>query len=453
MNIIVIGGGTVGTAICSHLIKEGHNVTVIDKSPDNLNEISNNHDATCILGNGADIEILREAGASNADLLLAITAMDEINMLCCYAAKKLGTKNTIARVRNPEYSEFMRLMKNDMNLSMTINPEQAAAEEISRILRFPSAAKMDTFCEGRVEMAEYTVPEGSPLCNLSLSSLPSKINVKVLVCGVCRDQNAYIPSGNFVIKAGDAICVTASSESLISFFKEIGAYRRPVKKILIFGGGRTTYYLMKIFNKNLLSGTTVIEKDISLCRELSEEFDISIINADGTKQDTLLEEGIEKADAFLALSDVDEENAIVSMYAKNVGVPRIVTMIRSLPYIDFFKDIGIDSIVSPKSETVDNIIKFVRGIAGARDSEIESLHTVMDEKLEALEFMIKEKIEGLTDIPLSEIKRIKNSLIACIMRDDKIIIPSGSDKIQVLDRVIIMTEGKTLNNIKDILDK
>ena len=312
---------------------------------------------------------------------------------------------------------------------------------------------MDTFCEGRVEMVEYIVPEGSPLEGISLSALHSKISVKVLICGVCRDQSAYIPSGDFVIKAGDAICVTASSESLISFFKEIGAYRRPVKKILIFGGGRTTDYLLKLFNQSLLSEATVIEKDITLCKELSEEFDISIINADGTKQNTLLEEGIENADAFLALSDIDEENAIVSMYAKNLGVPRIVTMIRSLPYIDFFKDIGIDSIVSPKSETVDYIMKFVRSIAGAKDSEIEALHMVMDEKLEALEFTVNKKIEGLTDIPLSEVKRIKNSLITCIMRDDKIIIPSGNDRILVSDRVIVMTKGKTLNNIKDILNK
>lgn len=453
MNIIIVGGGTVGTAICSQLIKEGHNITVVDKDPLGLNEISNTCDVTCILGNGADIEVLTEAGAAEADILLAITAMDELNMLCCYAAKKLGTTNTIARVRNPEYSEFMRLMKEDMNLSLTINPEYAAADEIARILKFPSAAKMDTFCEGRVEMVEYIVPEGSPLCDISLAELRAKLSVKVLICGVCRGSDALIPSGDFVIKAADTICVTASGENLIKFFKEIGAYRRPVKNLLIVGGGRTTYYLASMLSKGLLSDTTIIEHDEALCREISDEFNIPVINADGTKQETLLEEGIEKADAFLALSDVDEENAIVSMYAKNLKVPRIITMIRSLPYIDFFRDIGLDSIVSPKSETVDYILKFVRGMAGAKDSEIEALHTVMDGKLEALEFIIKEKIEGLTGTPLSEVKRIKNSIIACIVRNNSIIIPSGTDKIIVGDRVIVMTGGKTLNNIKDILDK
>ena len=451
MNIIIVGGGTVGTAICSQLIKEKHNITVIDSCPASLEAISNTNDVTCILGNGADINVLTEAGAASAHLLLAITAMDEVNMLCCYAAKKLGTANTIARVRNPEYTEYMDFMKEDMNLSLTINPERAAAKEIARMLRFPSATKLDTFCEGRVEMVEYTVTPSSPLCNVSLMSLHSKINVRVLICGVCRDNVAYIPSGNFVIKEGDTLCVTASGDVLTKFFKEIGAYRRPVKNILIFGGGRTTYYLAKLLGKNL-ANATIIEKDPETCRELSEEFKIPIINGNGTNQELLLEEGIEKTDAFLALSPVDEENAIVSMYAKNIGVPRIITMIKSLPYIDFFRDVGIESIVSPKSETVDYILKYVRGMAGATDSEIEALHTMMDGKLEALEFIVKDNIDGLTGVPLLSLKRNKNTLIACIVRNGSITIPKGTDTIEVGDRVIIMTTGKNLNNIKDILD-
>lgn len=450
MNIIIIGSGTVGTAICAQLVKEGHDITVIDNNSVTLNEISNTYDVTSILGNGADINLLKEAGAENADILLAVTAMDEVNILCCYAAKKLGTNHTIARVRNPEYASFMQLMKKDMNLSMTINPEYAAAKEISRILRFPSADKVDTFCSGRVEIAEFTVAEDSPLCDTSLFDLRGKYNIKFLICGVCRKDEIYIPGGDFVIKEGDSVCVTAAEEELTKFFKVFGSYKKSVKNIIISGGGRTTYYLAELLGHKL-SQVTVIEKNKERCRELAENGKVSVIRGDATKQELLLEEGIDKADAFLALSDVDEENAIVSMYAKNVGVPRIITMIRSLSYIDFFKDVGLDSIVSPKSSTVDYILKFVRGMEEAKDSEIESLHTVMDGKIEALEFIVKESIDGLTDTPLVNINRIKNSLLACIVRDESIIIPTGSDEIKVGDRVIVLTAGTKLNSIKEIL--
>lgn len=450
MNIIIIGSGTVGTAICAQLVKEGHDITVIDNNSVTLNEISNTYDVTSILGNGADINLLKEAGAENADILLAVTAMDEVNILCCYAAKKLGTNHTIARVRNPEYASFMQLMKKDMNLSMTINPEYAAAKEISRILRFPSADKVDTFCSGKVEIAEFTVAEDSPLCDTSLFDLRGKYNIKFLICGVCREDEIYIPGGDFVIKEGDSVCVTAAEEELTKFFKVFGSYKKSVKNIIISGGGRTTYYLAELLGHKL-SQVTVIEKNKERCRELAENGKVSVIRGDATKQELLLEEGIDKADAFLALSDVDEENAIVSMYAKNVGVPRIITMIRSLSYIDFFKDVGLDSIVSPKSSTVDYILKFVRGMEEAKDSEIESLHTVMDGKIEALEFIVKESIDGLTDTPLVNINRIKNSLLACIVRDESIIIPTGSDEIKVGDRVIVLTAGTKLNSIKEIL--
>lgn len=450
MKIIITGSGTVGSAICHQLIKEGHDVTVIDSNHVTLTEISNTCDVTAMLGNSADVELLREAGAESADLLIAVTAMDEVNMLSCYAARKLGTAHTVARVRNPEYTTFMNLMKEDMNLSLTINPEYATAKEIARILKFPNASKVDTFCDGRVEIAEIKVAPDSPLCNLSLFDLREKFNIKFLVCGVRRSEEVYIPSGNFVIREGDSICVTAPEEELQKFFKLISKNKRPIKNILISGGGRTTYYLAKMLGKNL-GNTTIIEKNLVRCEDLSAEYNIDVTHGDGTSQELLLEEGLESADVFLALSDVDEENAIVSMYAKKIGVPKIITMIRSLPYIDFFKDVGLDCIVSPKSSTVDYILRFIRGMADAKDSEIESLHTMMNGKIEALEFIIKENIEGLTGIPIAEIKRIKNSLLACIVRDGSIIIPSGSDTINVGDRIIVLVTG-SIKNIKDILD-
>lgn len=450
MKIIVAGAGTVGSAICEQLVKEGHDVTVIDNHESSISEVSKSYDVTAVMGSSVNIDVLHQAGAESADVLIAVTPMDEVNLLCCYAAKKLGTSYTAARVRNPEYTAFMGLMKTDMNLSLTINPEYAVAKKISRILKFPTASKVDTFCEGRVEIAEFTVSDSSPICNLSLLDLREKFNITLLVCGVKRNDEVYIPSGNFIIRPGDTVCVTASEEELGKFLKIISGSRRPIKNILISGGGRTTYYLAKMLGK-LIGNTTIIEKDIAKCEELSRDLGIAVTHGDATRQELLLEEGLESADAFLALSDTDEENAIVSMYAKKLGVNRIITMIRSLPYIDFFHDVGIDSIVSPKSSTVDYILRLVRGMANAKDSEIESLHRMMDGEIEAVEFIIKEKIDGLTDTPLMKIKRIKNSLIACIVRGENVIIPSGHDLIEKGDRVIVLVTG-SIKNIKDILD-
>lgn len=449
MNIIIVGSGTVGTAICAQLAKEGHAITVVDTDEAALTEISNVCDVTGLLGNGAEISVLREAGAARAHLVIAVTCEDEINILCCYAAKKLGAKQTIARVRNPEYSEYMQLMKNDMNLSLTINPELTAASEISRILRFPSAAKIDTFCHGLVELAEFTVTEGSYLNGCTLYDLREKTNIKFLVCCVKRGDEVIIPSGDFVINENDVLCVTASEEELTKFFKEAKSYKRPVKNMLIVGGGRTTYYLAELLKRTKMS-VTVIEKDKKLCHDIADQYRWTVINGDGTRQELLLEEGIERADAFLALSDVDEENAIISMYAKTKGVPKVVTMIRSLPYIDFFKGVGIESIVSPKSSTVGYILKFVRSLVKNDDSDIESVHKLMDDKIEALEFTVKEHVDGVTNLALKDIKRKPGTLIACIVRYEKIIIPTGIDRILPGDRVIIVTSGSTINCIKDI---
>lgn len=449
MKIIIVGAGAVGSAICEQLVKEGHDVTVVDSDASSIAEISAAYDVTAVMGGSSDIEVLKQAGAESADMLIAVTQMDEMNILCCYAAKKLGTTHTAARIRNPEYGAFMELVNDDMNLSIKINPEYAVAKKILHMLKFPTATKIDTFCDGRVEMAEFTVTEDSPIANLSVLDIREKFNINFLICGVKRGDKAYIPSGKFIINPGDTVCVTASDEELGKFFKLISKKRKPIKNILVFGGGRTTYYLLKMLGK-LLGNTTVIEKDFGRCEELSRELGIAVTHGVGTRQELLLEEGIDTADAFLALSETDEENAIVSMYAKKIGVKTIITMIRSLPYIDFFRDVGIDSIVSPKTTTVDYILRFVRGMADAGASEIESLHRMMDGKIEAFEFIIKEQIDGLTDRPISKVKRTKSSLIAVIVRGEAIIIPSGNDVIQVGDRLIVLVTG-SINNVKDIL--
>lgn len=450
MKIILIGIGRLGTTICTQLTGEGHDVTVIDTDESMVTELSNVCDVFGVVGNCADISVLKKARAGSADLLIAMTTEDEINILACAAAHKLGTKHTIARIRNPEYAGLVGLMREDMNLSMVINPDLAAAREIYRMLRFPSAAKITTFCRGRVELAELTVPENSPLCGHTLNELRTKLNMKFLVCTVLRDEKVYIPSGDFSILAGDVIGVTAPDEEITDFFKASGMYKQPIRNVLIVGGGRITYHLEAMLKRGKIK-STIIEKDKALCRELAEQYDSTVICDNPTKQELLLEEGIEKSDAFLALSDIDEENAIVSMYAKTMEVPKVITLISSLPYVNFFKGVGLESIISPKSTVSAAILHYVRSVANTADSGIESLHHLMDDNAEALEFVIKEEISGITGVQLKNMKSKSGVLIACIARDNEIIIPSGGDAISVGDTVMIISTGGQVKGIRDIL--
>jgi trk system potassium uptake protein TrkA len=450
MRIIIVGAGTVGTVICTRLAQEHHNITLIDHNVAVLNEMNTKFDVIGVEGNGASVSTLRKAGADKADLLIAVTNQDELNILCCASAKKLGTKHTIARVRNPEYSELMQMIKHDLNLSLTINPELAVAKEISRMLRFPFATKVDTCYHGRVELAELVIAEGSPLCGMTMAQLHTKLNLRFLICGVLRQSKAYIPKGDFILAAGDQVCVTAHDEELVNFFKAIGAYKHPVKDVLIVGGGRMTYYLLNHLQKTKIRAT-VIEPDKTLCRGLAERFDCNVIRDDGTNQSVLKEEGIAKADAFLALSSEDEENAIVSLYAKTQGTKKIITLISAMQYVDLFKGMGLDGIVSPKYSTSNEILRYVRSLAVTKDIEIESLHKLMEDNFEALECVIKEPVEGITGIPLKNLKLRRDVLIASIVHKDKIVIPSGNDKMESGDTVILFTTGVEINDIKDIL--
>lgn len=451
MRIIIVGAGTVGTVICTQLATEGHDITLIDHNVQVLAELSNKFDIIGIEGNGASVSTLRKAGADKAELLIAVTNQDELNILCCASAKKLGTKNTIARVRNPEYNELMVMLRQDLNLSLTINPELAVAKEISRMLRFPFATKIDTCYRGRVELAEFVIDEGSSLCGMPLSQLHAKIGLHFLFCGVVRDGQAYIPKGDFALAVGDKVCLTAPDDVMMQFFKAIGAYKHPVKDVLIVGGGRMTYYLLSFLQKSKIRAT-VIEQDKHRCREIAERFDCTVICEDGTKQSVLLEEGVANTDAFIALSGEDEENAIVSLYAKTLNQNKIITLINAMQYVELFKGVGLDSIVSPKYSTSNEILKYVRSLELTKDIQLESLHQLMDGRFEALEFMIKEPVEGVTGVPLKQLKIKKDILIATIVHKDKIVIPSGNDKIENGDTVILITKGNNqIDDVKDIL--
>lgn len=450
MKIVIIGAGGVGTEICARLEGEGHDITLVDMNAHALEEAEAKYDVATVKGNGAEIATLRRAGAESAELLIAMTSSDEINILCCTAAKKLGTKNTVARVRNPEYNELMHFMREDMNLSMTINPEYAAARDVYRMLRFPAATKIESFYHGKVELVEFCVGEDSPMIGKSLYELNAKLNMKFLVCAVLRDGEAHIPSGNFSVEAGDVIYVTAPENEISKFFRAVGAYEHPVRDVIIAGGGRVTYYLEALL-KNTKIRSVVIESNKERCRSLAELYPCTVICGDATKQSLLLEEGIERADAFVALTDSDEENAIVSMYAKSVSDAKVITMIKAISYAELFKNVGLERMISPKSTTASYILRYVRSILNAGDSKIETLHKLMDDKVEALEFLIKDDIDNLTGIPLKSLGLRKNILVACIIRNEEIIIPSGDDAINKGDTVIVVALGGQIKDVKEIL--
>lgn len=456
MKIIIIGGGTVGAAICKQLSSEGHDVTVIDTDPKTLKEISNVCDMNDVVGNGADVAVLSAAEAKEAELFIAITPGDEINILACAAAKKLGAKHTIARVRKPEYAELMHLLKDEMNISLTVNPELAVAKSIHRLLKFPSVAKIDTFCHGRVELAEFVVTKDSPLCGMTLVELRNRFRFVFLVCAVLRDGVIFIPSGNFALHPGDLVGITASEEDLPHLLRALGLYSDPIKKVLIVGGGRTTLYLQKMLHESKI-GMTIIEKDKERCRELAERCSSCTVICDsGTKQSLLIDEGLEQIDAFLALSDSDEENVIISMYAQTVSQGKIVTRVNSMSYAELFKGIGLDGIISPQTSTVNQIVRYARSVANAhrdKNTEIESLHSFMDDRVETLEFSIKadKEIEGITGVPLKDLQKRPGVLIACIVRNHRVIIPKGNDEIRSGDTVIIVAPQGQTKGIRDIL--
>ena len=452
MNIVIVGAGTVGAAICAQLINENHNLTVVDQNPAVLSEITDLADVASVAGNGADISVLKKAGADHADLLIAVTSGDEINILCCAAAKKLGTAHTIARVRNPEYSDLMQLMQSEMNLSLTINPELAVAKEIYRMLKFPSAAKMDTFAKGRVELVQFTVSEDSPLCQKTLNDLRSKLSIHFLVCAVLRDGVVHIPKGNFAIEARDTLCVTGPDREITKFFKATNMYKHPVKNVIIAGASRITYYLESLMRSGKMQ-STIIDQSREECEELAGTYACSVICNDFTKKEVLLENGLDKTDAFIAISNADEENAIVSMYAKSLCKKdaRIITMIKTPTYVELFQNLGLDGIISPKTSTINNIIRYARAMSGAHGSKIESLHKLMDGRIEALEFFVNKEIDDLTSLPLKELKLRAGVLVACIIHNDRIIIPSGADMIQKGDTVIIVSATEQIKDLEEIL--
>lgn len=451
MNVVIVGDGKVGGTIASQLSGEGHDIIVIDNNTRVLTNASNTMDIISVEGNGASMEVQERAGVPHSDLLIAATSADEVNMLACLVGKKLGAKHTIARVRNPEYFQQINKLKDDLGLSMAVNPELAAAEEISRLLRFPSALKIDTFARGRVELVEIKIPPHSVLDGMPLWAIYKEFQVKILICAVQREGEVYIPSGDFVLQAGDKINLTASHLEIARFFRTIGIFRTGVKSVMIIGGGRVAYYLAK----ELLAlhvRVKIIEMDYRRCEDLCEVLpEAVIIHGDGTDKELLQEEGLEKTDALVCLTGMDEENIVVSLYAKAKKVSKVIAKINRINFDEILDALDIDGFISPKTIAASNIVRYVRAMQNSvGSSNVETLHKLINDRIEALEFKVREK-SSVVGVPLKNLKTKDELLVATIIRGGRVIIPGGNDSIEVGDSVIIVTRNKHLMDLKDIL--
>lgn len=450
MKIIIVGCGKVGMTITEQLSLEEHDIAIIDKSSAVIHDVTNNFDVMGVVGDGASYTVQKEAGIEEADLLIAVTGSDELNLLCCLIAKKAGNCNTIARVRNPMYNKEINFIKEELGLSMTINPEYAAAIEIARILRFPSASKIETFAKGRVELLEFAIGKDSKLSDCSLEDVSKKLHTNVLVCAVKHGDELVIPNGSYVLKENDIITIVAPPKSSQDFFEKIGVDTHQVENAMIVGGGTIAYYLAE----QLISmgiDVKIVERDRERCEHLSELLPKAvIINGDATNQDVLVEEGINHCEAFVSLTGIDEGNIFLSLFAKSCSKAKVITKINRISFDEIIDTFNLGSIIYPKSITAEYIVRYVRAMQNTIGSNVETLYRIVDNKAEALEFFIRDDT-AVTGVPLEELNLKENILIACINRRGNIILPKGKTEIEVGDTVIVVTTQKGLRDIKDIL--
>jgi len=452
MRIVVIGIGKVGSTVAEYLEKEGHEVVVVDQRQSVVDWMTSRYDVLGVCGNGASIEVQKEAGINRAKLVVALTSSDEFNILCCIIARKNGAEHVIARVRNPDYFRQMPFLQEELGLSMAINPEMEAADAISRMIRFPSAAKLEVFAKGRLEMAEVTLPKNCLLDGVSLRELPGKIGAQVLVCAVRRGAEVIIPTGNFVLQGGDHINLSATHKDMNDFFKRMGLYRDRVRSVLIVGGGRIAYYLaVQLLRIGIR--VKIVEHDEKTCESLNDLLPkAEILHGDGTDQELLLEEGIGSVDACVALTGVDEENIIVSMFAGTQQVKKIITKVNRPNLLDIMHSVGIESVVSPRSVTGERMMRYVRAIANSRGSSIQTLYRLLDGQMEALEFEVGPNARFVRRT-LQELTFRKGVLIAGIVRNGRLIHPQGSDYMLPGDRVTVVTTIPGLQDLGDTLEK
>lgn len=452
MNIVIVGDGKVGATLVEHLSNEGHDIVVIDRNQKIVEQMVNSFDVMGICGNGASYEVQTEAGVGDAQLFIAATSSDELNILSCLMAKKVGAQHTIARVRNPEYLKQIPFFKDELGLSMIVNPEFDAANEIAKVLRFPNAINIETFYRGLVDLVELKLEAGNPLCDMPLTDIFSTFNTRILVCAVQRKNEVIIPRGDFVLKAGDRIHVTAPRGVLVSFMKKLKIYKHRTKDIMIIGGGKMGYYLARQLCETGGYNVKIIENDAERCEKLCELLpDANIIYGDGTDRAVLLEQGLEGQDAFVALTTIDEENIISAMYASSLGISKTVAKVNRVSY-QVLESIGMDSAFSSKAIAANRIIAYVRALENSgEESSVQTLYKLLGGQVEALEFKITDDFSEI-DIPLRDLELKRDTLIACIIKNHRVIFPGGNDCIERGDRVVIVTKSNHISSINEIFE-
>lgn len=450
MKIIIVGCGKVGTTLAEQLNRENHDITLIDCDSQALQSISDSTDVMSVTGNGAVYQVQMEAGIKEADLLIATTNSDELNMLCCLIAKKAGNCHTIARIRNPEYSAEINYIREELNLSLAINPELAAAREIARLLRFPNAIKIELFAKGRIELLKFLIPKDSILDRMKVMDVVSRLKSNVLICAVERGDDVVIPDGNFEMRGGDKISFIAPHADCAEFFRKAGIENNAVNSAMFVGGGKLTVYLAKALADSKMK-IKIIEQDEERCRILSEILPHAmIIHGDGSDQKLLLEEGIRQTEAFASLTGFDEENILLSLYAASQSKAKLVTKVNKIAFENVINALNLGSVIYPKMLTADIILQYVRAMQNSMGSNIETLYKIVADKAEALEFRVRGDSPVL-GIPLEKLKTRNNLLVACINRNGRIIMPRGKDTLEAGDTVIIVTTHTGLNDLKDIL--
>ena len=450
MNIIIVGCGKVGYALAEQLNEEGHEITIIDTSNDKLEKSLSILDVQGVNGNGTSFRTQLEAGIKDSDLLIAVTGQDEVNLLCCLIAKKAGNCNTIARVRNPEYFAEIKYLREELGLSMAINPELACAMGIARLIEVPSALDITSFAKGKINLIKLSVPDDSIIHSMTVFEFATKIHTHTLICAIEREHEIIIPDGNTVLQKGDNMYVIIPPSDIHTLLSKIGIKAKPIRSVVIIGGGTISYYLARHLEANHVQ-VKIIEINHERCEDLSELLPHTlIINGDATDRQLLLEEGISEADAFVSLTNMDEENLVLSLFANKVSNAKIITKVDKVSFEEVVEDLPIGTIVCPKNITAKSILQYVRALQNSFGSNIETLYRMLDDKVEALEFSIKQESK-VTNTPLMELDLKKNLLICAILRNGKVITPSGKDTILTGDTVIVVTINKGLTDIKDIL--
>ncbi len=449
MHIIIVGLGKIGATMTKQLVAEGHSITVVDTNREKVDNFVSAYDVMGVCGNGATCEILEDAGAARAKLIIATTGTDELNILCCLIAKRMGTENTISRVRNPDYAKQMNFLRNELGINMVVNPEFETANEISRIIRFPSAANLDSFARGKVEIAHVRIHSDNILCDMPIHEMRKKCKARVLVCAVQRDDEVYIPSGDFILRYDDTISVTGTRAELSLFMKQIGIYKQKIKNVLIIGGGRIAYYLATLLS-NTGRNLKLIEQSEERCLKLTDLLpEATIIHGDGTDQDILDEQNLQNQDALVSLTAIDEENIIVSMYAESKGINKVITKVNRHSF-SLLKELGLETVVSPQIVAGNLVTRYVRALQNsAENSQIQTLYKLLGGKVEAAEFIVPKNV-GYIDVPFRELNLLPDLLIGCIIRNGKIIFPGGDDVMKTNDSVIVVTANRIIEDLHDI---